>query len=297
MQRQSKSKQSKSTVAKRTVAKTSKRQLKTRPTKSTKSTKPTAQSSTISQQQQRQLLAVAPQPATLSRTTVPQLQLDHATPLEVKTTYTPTRLFSSASLTTSSPSFTIPAVATTPARKINILRTTSITTQTNTATTQKPKLVIPSTRPFSSNHDDEDHDHGAYERKPPADPSQAMKITIIDREGTPNVVDCKVGDNILQLMRIFQERNPKLYLEGACESSLACSTCHIILDDASYNLLARVREATEEEEDMLDMASCLTPTSRLGCQINLVKEMDGATISLPKFSRNFYVDGHVPQPH
>jgi ferredoxin len=124
-----------------------------------------------------------------------------------------------------------------------------------------------------------------------------MTITIVDREGTSHNMPCKVGDNVLQLMRIFQEKNPKLYLEGACESSLACSTCHIILDDKSYNLLQQIKESTEEEEDLLDMASCLTPTSRLGCQINLVKGMDGSTISLPKFSRNFYVDGHVPQPH
>lgn len=124
-----------------------------------------------------------------------------------------------------------------------------------------------------------------------------MKITIVDRDSVSHQVDCKVGDNVLQLMRIFQESNPKLYLEGACESSLACSTCHIILDEKSFNYLQQIKETAEEEEDLLDMASCLTPTSRLGCQINLVKEMDGATLTLPKFSRNFYVDGHVPQPH
>ena len=56
-------------------------------------------------------------------------------------------------------------------------------------------------------------------------------------------------------------------------------------------------EATEEEEDMLDEATCLTSTSRLGCQIILRKELDGMEIALPAYSRNYYVDGHVPEPH
>ena len=56
-------------------------------------------------------------------------------------------------------------------------------------------------------------------------------------------------------------------------------------------------EPTEEEEDMLDEATCLTATSRLGCQIILAKEHCGMEISLPAYSRNYYVDGHVPEPH
>lgn len=55
--------------------------------------------------------------------------------------------------------------------------------------------------------------------------------------------------------------------------------------------------ATEEEEDMLDEATCLTSTSRLGCQIILTKEMEEMKITLPAYSRNYYVDGHVPEPH
>jgi ferredoxin len=56
-------------------------------------------------------------------------------------------------------------------------------------------------------------------------------------------------------------------------------------------------DITEEEEDMLDMAWGLTPTSRLGCQLVVDESWDGAVITLPKATRNFYVDGHVPQPH
>lgn len=51
------------------------------------------------------------------------------------------------------------------------------------------------------------------------------------------------------------------------------------------------------EEDMLDMAPLLQENSRLGCQIVLSKELEGAAFTLPKITRNFYVDGHVPKPH
>eukprot|EP01084_Bolivina_argentea_P295392 508538_1 len=83
-------------------------------------------------------------------------------------------------------------------------------------------------------------------------------------------------------------------LEGACESSLACSTCHVILDDDIYD---KLNEPEDEEYDMLDLAFGLTETSRLGCQIILDQSMDNMTITLPSATRNFYVDGHKPEPH
>ena len=51
------------------------------------------------------------------------------------------------------------------------------------------------------------------------------------------------------------------------------------------------------EDDMLDMAPLLQENSRLGCQIILTLEMEGIELTLPKVTRNFYVDGHVPKPH
>lgn len=56
-------------------------------------------------------------------------------------------------------------------------------------------------------------------------------------------------------------------------------------------------QPTEDEEDMLDMAPVLKPNSRLSCQIILNKEIDCIRVLLPKITRNFYVDGHVPEPH
>ncbi|EDL78330.1 similar to hypothetical protein MGC19604 (predicted), isoform CRA_b [Rattus norvegicus] len=48
---------------------------------------------------------------------------------------------------------------------------------------------------------------------------------------------------------------------------------------------------------MLDMAPLLQENSRLGCQIVLTPELEGAEFALPKITRNFYVDGHIPKPH
>merc|ERR1719399_2085387 len=84
-------------------------------------------------------------------------------------------------------------------------------------------------------------------------------------------------------------------LEGACEGSLACSTCHVIVEDKA--LFERIPEACEDEEDMLDLAFGLTETSRLGCQIIASEDLDGIRVALPKATRNMAVDGFVPKPH
>ncbi len=104
------------------------------------------------------------------------------------------------------------------------------------------------------------------------------KMTFIERDGTRRVVDAPLGLSVLEIAH----RND-IDLEGACEGSLACSTCHVIVDPEWYELL---QEATEDEEDMLDLAFGLTRTSRLGCQIIITEELDGLTVSLPAGSRN-----------
>lgn len=81
--------------------------------------------------------------------------------------------------------------------------------------------------------------------------------------------------------------NNGIELEGACESSLACSTCHVILQQEVYDSL---KEACEEEEDLLDLAYGLTHTSRLGCQIKVTRSMENMLVKLPSATRNFYVD-------
>jgi 2Fe-2S ferredoxin len=104
------------------------------------------------------------------------------------------------------------------------------------------------------------------------------KMTFIDRDGTRREVDAPVGISLLEIAR----RND-IDIEGACEGSLACSTCHVIVEPDWYELL---KDAKEDEEDMLDLAFGLTQTSRLGCQIIMTEELDGLTVTLPAATRN-----------
>jgi ferredoxin-2, mitochondrial len=82
---------------------------------------------------------------------------------------------------------------------------------------------------------------------------------------------------------------------GACEGSLACSTCHVIVEDKE--MFDRLPEACDDENDMLDLAFGLTETSRLGCQIIAKEDIDGIRVKIPAATRNFAVDGFVPKPH
>ena len=107
------------------------------------------------------------------------------------------------------------------------------------------------------------------------------KMTFIVPSGDRVDVDAPVGLSILEIAH----RN-KVELEGACEGSLACSTCHVIVEPEWYDLLST---ATEDEEDMLDLAFGLTHTSRLGCQIIITDELDGLTVRLPTGTRNMMV--------
>ncbi|XP_077427754.1 ferredoxin-2, mitochondrial [Vanacampus margaritifer] len=116
-----------------------------------------------------------------------------------------------------------------------------------------------------------------------------VNVVYIDRSGQRIPVRAKVGDNILYLAH-----KNGIELEGACEASLACSTCHVYV---SSDHVDKLPEPLEREDDMLDMAPMLQENSRLGCQIVLTPELEGMEVTLPKVTRNFYVDGHVPKPH
>jgi 2Fe-2S ferredoxin len=104
------------------------------------------------------------------------------------------------------------------------------------------------------------------------------KMTFIDRDGTSHEVEAPIGISVLEIAH----RND-IDIEGACEGSLACSTCHVVIDPAWYDMLT---DPSEDEEDMLDLAFGLTKTSRLGCQIVMREELDGLVVSLPAGSRN-----------
>lgn len=108
------------------------------------------------------------------------------------------------------------------------------------------------------------------------------KLTFIYPDGHEQTVDAPSGISVMETAHKFG-----VPLEGACEGSLACSTCHVIVDQAWYGKLS---EATEDEEDMLDLAFGLTHTSRLGCQIMMSDALDGLKVTLPNATRNMMVD-------
>ena len=108
------------------------------------------------------------------------------------------------------------------------------------------------------------------------------KMTFIHPDGSRAEVDAPVGLSILEIARQHD-----IDIEGACEGSLACATCHIIVAPEHFG---RLPEITEDEEDMLDLAFGLEKTSRLGCQILITDELDGLTVTLPGETRNLMFD-------
>ena len=108
------------------------------------------------------------------------------------------------------------------------------------------------------------------------------KIIFVLNDGTQKEVDAPNGISLLEVAH-----KNHIPLEGACEGSLACSTCHVVVDKTWFDKLA---PASDDEEDMLDLAFGLTHTSRLGCQIRMSEALDGLVVRLPAATRNMMVD-------
>ncbi|KAI3737757.1 hypothetical protein L2E82_27769 [Cichorium intybus] len=120
--------------------------------------------------------------------------------------------------------------------------------------------------------------------------TQKISVTFVDKDGEEKQIKVPIGMSMLEAAH-----QNDIELEGACEGSLACSTCHVIVMDVEqYN---KLEEPTDEENDMLDLAFGLTETSRLGCQVIAKPELDGLRLALPAATRNFAVDGFKPKPH
>ncbi len=105
-------------------------------------------------------------------------------------------------------------------------------------------------------------------------------VRVQTHEGTlDREIDAAPGQRLLDVA--WKENLP---LEGSCEGVMACSTCHVIVDAADFD---RLPPASEEEEDLLDIAAHATRTSRLACQIVLTEALDSLSIRIPASSRNW----------
>jgi len=105
-----------------------------------------------------------------------------------------------------------------------------------------------------------------------------VKVIFVLKDGEEKVIDAPVGLSLLEVAH-----KHAVDLEGACEGSLACSTCHVVVDEEFFDKLPK---ASEDEEDMLDLAFGLTHTSRLGCQIKITEDLEGLKVRLPSATRN-----------
>jgi 2Fe-2S ferredoxin len=108
--------------------------------------------------------------------------------------------------------------------------------------------------------------------------SSLVSVTFVQNCGTPITVQAESGLTLLETARQHH-----IDLEGACEGSLACSTCHVIVDPKWY---PKLTSPSDDEDDMLDLAFHLTNTSRLGCQIVLSPDLDGLVVTIPGETRH-----------
>ena len=100
------------------------------------------------------------------------------------------------------------------------------------------------------------------------------KITYVDHAGTARTVDGQVGATVMETAM----RNNVPGIDAECGGACACATCHVYVDEA---WAAAVGPAEPMEQDMLDFASDVRPTSRLSCQIRVKPELDGLTVTTP----------------
>ena len=106
-----------------------------------------------------------------------------------------------------------------------------------------------------------------------------IRVRFVSADGLAiEEVEGAEGDSLLRLAQAHGQP-----LEGTCEGAMACSTCHVIVAPEDFG---RLPAASEEEEDMLDLAAGATRTSRLSCQITLTPDLDGLTVRIPVEARD-----------
>jgi ferredoxin-2, mitochondrial len=105
-----------------------------------------------------------------------------------------------------------------------------------------------------------------------------VRVTFLTRDGERVETSAQAGACLLDVAQ-----GAGMPLEGTCEGQMACSTCHVIVGREWF---AKLPPASEEEEDMLDLAADIAATSRLSCQITLTEDLDGMEVRIPSESRD-----------
>ena len=99
-----------------------------------------------------------------------------------------------------------------------------------------------------------------------------MKIMVHRPDGSIEAVRGEDGLSVMEALR------KAALVEGECEGALACASCHVWIEPEWADRLPPPEAA---EEDMLDVAFNLKPTSRLSCQIMLTDQLDGLALRIP----------------
>ncbi|HZD91647.1 MAG TPA: 2Fe-2S iron-sulfur cluster-binding protein [Pseudolabrys sp.] len=102
------------------------------------------------------------------------------------------------------------------------------------------------------------------------------KITFIEHDGATHTVDAELGSTVMETAM----RNGIESIVAECGGSCTCATCVVHVDDAWSEI---VGPPSSEEEDMLDMAFEVKPTSRLACQIKVTEALDGLVVRTPAY--------------
>ena len=105
-----------------------------------------------------------------------------------------------------------------------------------------------------------------------------VSVVFISHDGVETRATGPEGSSLLLLAH-----SAGVDIEGACEGNMACSTCHVVVDEGFF---AKLPQATEDEEEMLDLAKGLKRTSRLGCQVMGTRALDGMRLHVPRENRN-----------
>ena len=100
------------------------------------------------------------------------------------------------------------------------------------------------------------------------------RLIFVNSEGTEKSVEAENGLSVMEIAR-----DNDLDIEGTCGGSISCCTCHVIIDKDWFSI---VGGPDPDEEDMLDLAFGLQPTSRLGCQIEVSDKLDGLRLLIPE---------------
>ncbi|USO00910.1 MAG: 2Fe-2S iron-sulfur cluster binding domain-containing protein [Alphaproteobacteria bacterium] len=105
-----------------------------------------------------------------------------------------------------------------------------------------------------------------------------VKVTFVFPDESEQECEADIGDTLLHVIR-----NNDIPIPCSCGGALSCSTCHVILDKSTFDLLESKGDiATDDEEDLLDFASGRRDTSRLGCQVKISPDMQKVKVIIPK---------------